>query len=684
MSKVINRDNNLTSSAPSIVKSPPPKDSIELQTITSPNNNNNAVNQSTNLKSTSPTINNSSQTPKSPKESGFNTVSSYPTELHKLGGSGENLNPLSKAQELPYQVITLNDIDHSKDMDYDPDKSSEEEEEEEKKKKKKKKSFFKRLFSVKILIILLLVLLLLISAVGVIFRIFWPHIEIVQVQVLRWALYIDIAVVGYLLVYWIVRAFFSIFSSTMYLQQHVFYYVNGFVRPLSCLLWAVIVFFATEPVLELPAYTKDSMEKYYTALKAVMYVSLFYCGRVVLVKILAARTNRKAFYTSLKQSLLNEELLEQLSTRKPSALSQSVSASLKKKKKMGVSQWIESLKTRNQLSGKLNSRAEQFTQVEARKIAKQILRNADRDKKGYLVKDDLNGYVKEKHLEKAFNTIGSIHGDMIKKDDLTNWVLRVVRSRKTLEYRLRDHEDIGRVINEIVNFIFWVLMFLFVMTLYGVEVSVFLVPLSTTILALSFAFGTTLRNVFESLILIFFVRPYEVGDKVVINQLEALFVDRIGIVFTSFKTMDGKAVYLPNSVLVLARIENFQRSEDVAVGLDVTVNFNTPVEKLYMIEAKLDKWVKAQPEKWRPDIYMSFSNIIGTNQIVVRYGGSLIATWQDGRRIRILKNDFLFKMKEWLSDANFETCPAKQQIEFLNSPSVVESHFHPPNPIFNK
>ena len=40
-------------------------------------------------------------------------------------------------------------------------------------------------------------------------------------------------------------------------------------------------------------------------------------------------------------------------------------------------------------------------------------------------------------------------------------------------------------------------------------------------------------------------------------------MDRIGLLFTHFKTTDGKSVYMPNSQLTIAKIENHQRSEEV-------------------------------------------------------------------------------------------------------------------------
>eukprot|EP01133_Synstelium_polycarpum_P003684 gene3684-4240_t len=333
------------------------------------------------------------------------------------------VSPLSKAQELPYQVIMLNDQESSVDFNDPP--PSDDEEDDEKDKKKKKKGFW-AIFSYKVRIILILILLLLIGG--------------------------------------------------------------------------------------------------------------------VVIEILA-KTNRKAFYSSLKESLLNEELLEQLSTKRPSQLGQTVSTSLKKKKKMGVTQWIEQLKTRNNLSGKLNARADSYTQRDAKRLSKQILKNADQTRKGYLSRQDLKAYVKDKHVEKSYATFGS--------------------------------------------------------------------------------------------------------------------------------STDGKAVYVPNPMMTGAKIENHQRSDEVWIGVDVLMNFLTPVEKLYILESKMDKWVRAQPEKWKADVSLNFVSIQGTNHITVRYGASIISSWQNVKRWRAIKNELFFKMKEWITDLGIESYPAKQMVQLINGPPNV-------------
>ncbi|EGG18306.1 putative transmembrane protein [Cavenderia fasciculata] len=643
ISKIINRENNLTKSEPSIMEdqvvgSMP----LIAKSTTSPSNR--TVSENVNV-----SVSNS------------NTNDSSSSRSRYTSTTGD----LNKAQELPFHQVQILGDGESSIPDDHYDSSSDDDGGNMKKKKKRKCSDI--LFSKKMVIIYILAFLVLISGVGIIFRIFWPDITIVGSQVLRWALFIDVAILSFMLAFWLVRLFFSLFQVTLYLQQHVYYYINGFVKPLSFMIWAIVCLFATGPILDLPGWTDKDMEKYYTTLRAIIYVSLFYCARVVLVKVLAAKTNRKAFYSTLKESLLNEELLDQMSTRKANRLNHSVSTSLKKRKRLEVTQWLEMIKKRSNLSGKLQERADNYTPEEAKKVAKAILRNADRLKKGYVNREDLKCYVKDSHVDKTYATFGSLYDDMITRDDLVSWVLRVVRARKNLENRLRDHDDIGRVINEVINFIFWFLMFLFVMSLYGVDINVFLVPLSTTILALSFAFGTTLRNVFESLILIFFVRPFEVGDKIVVAN-EAYFVDRIGILFTSFKSTDGKAVYMPNPILTSSRLENHQRSEEVWVGVDVLMNFTTPIEKLYQLEAKMDKWVKAQKEKWKPDTSLTFVSIQGTNHITVRYGASIIASWQDVKRWRPLKNELFFKMKEWIEDLGIETLPPTQRIQLVEPP----------------
>jgi small-conductance mechanosensitive channel len=112
----------------------------------------------------------------------------------------------------------------------------------------------------------------------------------------------------------------------------------------------------------------------------------------------------------------------------------------------------------------------------------------------------------------------------------------------------------------------------------------------------------------------FQVRPFDTGDRVVISKQifhkgevimtysllldtqDTMIVERIGLLFTHFKSTDGKTVYIPNSQLTIARIENHQRTEEVSIGYDLDISFRTELAKLAVMEKRLNEFIQADSE----------------------------------------------------------------------------------------
>ncbi|KAF9764855.1 Mechanosensitive ion channel protein 8 [Nosema granulosis] len=92
------------------------------------------------------------------------------------------------------------------------------------------------------------------------------------------------------------------------------------------------------------------------------------------------------------------------------------------------------------------------------------------------------------------------------------------------------------------------------------------------ILPLSFIFGSMVGDLFKSIIFVFFVRPFEVGDTIEVDN-KVYKVDEIGLLFTSF-TRQSLNVSISNNELMRKDIVNFRRSEIF--------------EKKYTLELNLD------------------------------------------------------------------------------------------------
>lgn len=71
----------------------------------------------------------------------------------------------------------------------------------------------------------------------------------------------------------------------------------------------------------------------------------------------------------------------------------------------------------------------------------------------------------------------------------------------------------------IVDTVLWIVMFFVVLAIYKVDFVNFLYPLATFLVGLSFAFGNAAQDVINSIVLLFTIHPFDVGDRITIGIL---------------------------------------------------------------------------------------------------------------------------------------------------------------------
>lgn len=78
-------------------------------------------------------------------------------------------------------------------------------------------------------------------------------------------------------------------------------------------------------------------------------------------------------------------------------------------------------------------------------------------------------------------------------------------------------------------------------------------------LAFAFVFGNSLRNMYESVIFLFVMHPYDVGDALFING-DWCSVEEIALQYTQVVRYDNVRIWYPNYVLCAGAVMNITRS----------------------------------------------------------------------------------------------------------------------------
>ena len=106
----------------------------------------------------------------------------------------------------------------------------------------------------------------------------------------------------------------------------------------------------------------------------------------------------------------------------------------------------------------------------------------------------------------------------------------IYKEREYLLKSLKDAKTAIEELNRILSAIVLVLIVIIWLLLMGFITTKVLVILSSQLLVAVFIFGNTCRAVFEALIFVFIMHPFDVGDRCVIDGVQVLHQLKVNIV----------------------------------------------------------------------------------------------------------------------------------------------------------
>lgn len=143
-----------------------------------------------------------------------------------------------------------------------------------------------------------------------------------------------------------------------------------------------------------------------------------------------------------------------------------------------------------------------------------------------------------------------------------------------------------------------ILLVLAVMSILGIEMTLFTALVGAFGVAAGLALSGTLQN-FASGVIILLVKPFVVGDNIVTQGLEGT-VSSIQIFYTFVTTFDNRSVIVPNSKLSNEVIINISREGKRRLDIEIKVKPDTDYEKIKtVINNAIDKCenILAQPQR---------------------------------------------------------------------------------------
>lgn len=136
-------------------------------------------------------------------------------------------------------------------------------------------------------------------------------------------------------------------------------------------------------------------------------------------------------------------------------------------------------------------------------------------------------------------------------------------------------------------------------------------------IAIAFALQNILSDVFSAFS-IYFDRPFEVGDFIVVGQ-RAGTVKKIGMKSTRVQLLQGEELILSNREATTTSIRNFKKMEKRRVEFTIRVSYETPTEKLKKIPEIIKKIIEKHELAEFEMVHFTEFGTFGLNFQIVYY-----------------------------------------------------------------
>lgn len=241
------------------------------------------------------------------------------------------------------------------------------------------------------------------------------------------------------------------------------------------------------------------------------------------------------------------------------------------------------------------------SEIEAKRAARNIFMNVTRRRSKFIYLDDLMRFLREDEATKTMSLlVASPEDERVGKRALKNWVVSVFRERKALALTLNDTKTAVNKLHRMVNVLVGLVIFVICLVILNIATTQILVLISSQLVVVAFIFGNTCKTIFEAIIFLFVMHPFDVGDRCEIDGVQ-MIVEEMNIMNTIFLRSDNQKIYYPNSTLAMRSIGNFYRSPDMTDTIDFLIHVGTPADKITVIKQRIINYVESNKDHWYPN-----------------------------------------------------------------------------------
>lgn len=318
------------------------------------------------------------------------------------------------------------------------------------------------------------------------------------------------------------------------------------------------------------------------------------------------------------------------------------------------------------------------TPREARKLARKLFFAFRDPARNYLVESDFfPAFVTVQEARDAFAVFDVDHNGDISRDEIKNTVMRFYKERRLLA---RGMQDVGQVVSRLdacFMFVCVLVVFFIALSVFQIDIGSLITSFYTLAIGLAFIFQNMASNIFDSIIFIFVTHAIDTGDRIFLDD-DTFVVKRVTLLSTLLSRWDGTDIYVDNYTLARKFVINVRRSGKMFENAWIQVGWDTSVDKLERLEAKMNKWLQTeQTRMFEPSTMVVPQSLNYMRYIECTVGMMHRENWQDwgGRWNR--RNAFHAALHHYTRELGITYYNSLQPVAYTGGQSLDEA-LHPP------
>nr|XP_043625162.1 mechanosensitive ion channel protein 10-like [Erigeron canadensis] len=535
-----------------------------------------------------------------------------------------------------------------------------------------------------------------------------------SLELWKWVVLITVIICGMLVTNWLMHFIVLLIELNFLLKKKVLYFVHGLKKSVQVCVWFTVVLITWASLFDRQTVkrskTADKILNYITwTIVALLVGAIMWLLKTLLLKILAASFHVSNFFDRIQESIFLQYVMLTLSgppvmVRASTRVSRLISFHVKRKgketktkevidvgklhkmKREKVSAWtmkmlvdVISSYGLTTFSGVIEESAydrpsesadnEITNEDEAIAAAYHIFGNVAQPGFTYIKAEDLERFMIKEEVNVVFPMIDVAEKGHIDRKTLTEWVVKVYNGRKALAHALSDTKTAVKQLDKLVTVVLLVISVVVWLLLTETASTKVLVLLSSQLVVAAFIFGNTCKTIFEAIVFVFIMHPFDVGDRCCIDGVQ-LIVEEMNILTTVFLRYDNEKIYYPNSVLSTKPISNFNRSPDMGDNVEFSIDFTTPFEKIGLLNDKIKEYLERNPQLWYPNHNVVVKEIENVNKIKMALFFTHTMNFQDyGEKVK-RRSELVLELKKIFEELKIK-CNLLPQDVHLHHPETM-------------